>query len=127
MGSSSLSSLSWLCRRFNGTAISSVLSPILPWVAARIGSLDTFRELHRWFGGESAAAVAAKLGRLPRGTLGFVYKIPDVGMERVEALAQALPPHVQLVGYRELRQLADEKYAAQGAAAAREPPRPVAL
>jgi hypothetical protein len=104
-----------------------VLSPILPWVAARIGSLDTFRELHRWFGGQSAGEVARKLARLPCGTLGFVYKIPDVGMDAVEALAQALPAHVQLVGYRELRALADEKYSAQGAAAVREPPRPVAL
>ena len=79
--------------------------------------MDTFHELHRWFGSESADDVAHALGQLPRGTLGFVYKIPDVGLDRVEALAKAVPAHVQLVGYRELRQLADEKYSGQAAQA----------
>ena len=102
-------------RRFGGSAIRSVLSPIMPFVPDRIGPLRTFREVHRWFGAESAAKVGAALGRLPRGSLGYVYKIPDVGLDEVEALAAAVPAHVQLVGYRELGQLADAKLAAQAA------------
>ena len=57
-------------RRFEGSAISTVLSPIMPFVPARIGSLRTFREVHRWFPTEDAAKVGAALGRLRRGTLG---------------------------------------------------------
>ena len=100
-------------RRFEGTAIRTVLSPITPFVPAKIGTLRTFREVHRWFGAEGAARVGAALGRLPRGTLGYVYKIPDVGLDAVEALARAVPAHVQLVGYRELAQLTDSKQALQ--------------
>lgn len=59
-------------RRFEGSAISTILSPIMPFVPARIGSLRTFREVHRWFGAkEDAAKVGAALGRLRRGTLGY--------------------------------------------------------
>ena len=43
----------------------------------------------------------------------YVYKIPDVGLDAVEALAAAVPSHVQLVGYRELAHLADAARATQ--------------
>lgn len=93
--------------RLSNTSIQSVYSPITPYVPAQIGTLETFRELYRWFGpSDPGAAVAQKLGELPRGSLGYLYKLPDVGLDQVEALAKALPSHVQLVGYRELAELA---------------------
>ena len=95
--------------RFNNSAIQSVFSPIQPAVPAYIGNLETFTEVHRWFGSETAARVAVDLARLRKGSLAYVYKLPDVGIDQVEVLARALPPHVQLVGYRELAELARQK------------------
>lgn len=102
--------------RFSNSSIQAVFSPITPYVPPKIGSLETFRELHRWFGKESGISVAQELSKLPRGSLGYLYKLPDVGLEQVEVLAKALPEHVHLVGYRELAQLARSKSRALSAA-----------
>ena len=89
-------------RRLAGTNIKSVFSPILPFVPRRIGELVIFRELYRWFGTETGACLARRLGKYRRGTVGYVYMIPGVSMDSMEELGSNLPEHVQLVGYREL-------------------------
>ncbi|BDA45333.1 hypothetical protein COCOBI_07-1200 [Coccomyxa sp. Obi] len=91
--------------------IQAVFSPITPYVPAKIGRLETFRESYRWFGTETIASVAQKLGGFPLGSLGYLYKLPDVTLDQVEALAKALPQHVELVGYRELTELAKARRA----------------
>lgn len=92
-------------RRLAGTNIKSVFSPILPFVPRRIGELATFRELYRWFGTETGASLARRLGKYRRGTIGYVYMIPGVSMDSMEELGRSLPEHVRLVGYRELADL----------------------
>ena len=66
--------------------------------------MATFKEVYRWPGasGDPVANVAGVLGRLEMGTRGYVYLLPDVGMSDLEALANAVPEHVHIVGYREL-------------------------
>ena len=63
--------------------IQAVFSPITPYVPPKIGSLETFRESYRWFGTETVASVAQKLGDFPLGSLGYVYKLPDVTLDQV--------------------------------------------
>lgn len=92
-------------RRLAGTNIKSVFSPILPFVPRHIGELATFRELYRWFGTETGASLARRLGKYRRGTIGYVYMIPGVSMDSMEELGMELPEHVQLVGHRELAEL----------------------
>ena len=89
-------------RRLAGTNIKTVFSPILPFVPRHIGELATFRELYRWFGTETGASLAHRLGKYRRGTVGYVYMIPGVSMDSMEELGRSLPDHVELVGYREL-------------------------
>ena len=92
-------------RRLAGTNIKSVFSPILPFVPRHVGELATFRELYRWFGTESGASLARRLGKYRRGTIGYVYMIPGVSMDSMEELGRELPEHVQLVGHRELAEI----------------------
>ena len=101
-------------RRLEGTNIQSVFSPILPFVPRHIGELATFRELYRWFGKESGASLAQRLGKYHRGTIGYVYMIPDVPLDSMEELGRSLPEHVTLVGYRELAQISRTRKAAAG-------------
>ena len=101
-------------RRLEGTNIQSVFSPILPFVPRHIGKLATFRELYRWFGKESGASLAQRLGRYRRGTIGYVYMIPDVSLDSMEELGRSIPQHVELVGYRELAQISRTRKAAAG-------------
>ena len=98
-------------RRLQGTNIQSVFSPILPFVPRHIGELATFRELYRWFGKESGASLAQRLGKYRRGTIGYVYMIPDVALDSVEELGRSIPEHVELVGYRELAQISKTRKA----------------
>jgi hypothetical protein len=84
-------------------------SPITPYVRRWIGRIVTFRELIRWTGSatKSPSAVADMLLQLSRGTMGYVYKLPDITMQDVEALGLALQnTHVTLLGHRELAMLA---------------------
>ena len=101
-------------RRLEGTNIQSAFSPILPFVPRRIGKLATFRELYRWFGKESGASLAQRLGKYRRGTIGYVYMIPDVPLDSVQELGRSIPQHVELVGYRELAQISRTRKAAVG-------------
>ena len=101
-------------RRLEGTNIQSVFSPILPFVPRHIGELATFRELYRWFGKESGASLAQRLGKYRRGTVGYVYMIPDVPLDSMEELGRRLPEHVELVGYRELAEISRTRKAAAG-------------
>ena len=101
-------------RRLEGTNIQSVFSPILPFVPRHIGKLSTFRELYRWFGKESGANLAQQLGRYCRGTIGYVYMIPDVPLDSMEELGRRVPEHVELVGYRELAEISRTRKAAAG-------------
>ena len=103
-------------RRLEGTNIQSVFSPILPFVPRHIGELATFRELYRWFGKESGASLAQRLGRYRRGTIGYVYMIPDVPLDSMEELGRSIPEHVELVGYRELAEISRTRKAAAGSA-----------
>lgn len=73
--------------------IQAVFSPITPYVPTKIGSLETFRESYRWFGTESIASVAQKLGGFPLGSLGYLYKLPDVGLDQVLKLQHC---HIRL-------------------------------
>ncbi len=94
---------------FQKTSIQAVFSPITPYVHRWVGRIATFRELIRWTGSatDSPSAVADMLLQLPRGTMGYVYKLPDITMQDVEALGLALQDtHVKLVGHRELAVLA---------------------
>ncbi len=94
---------------FQNTSIQTVFSPITPYVHRWIGNIATFRELIRWTGSaaDSPSAVADMLLQLPRGTMGYVYKLPDITMQDVKALGLALQnTHVKLVGHRELAMLA---------------------
>lgn len=94
---------------FQDTSIQAVFSPITPYVHRHVGSISTFRELIRWTGSqtESPSTVADMLLHLPKGTLGYVYKLPDITMQEVEALGNNLQhTHVKLVGHRELVLLA---------------------
>lgn len=94
---------------FQNTSIQAVFSPITPYVHRWIGRIATFRELIRWTGSaaDSPSAVADMLLQLPRGTMGYMYKLPDITMQDVEALGLALQnTHVKLVGHRELAMLA---------------------
>lgn len=101
-------------QRLEGTNIQSVFSPILPFVPRHIGRLATFRELYRWFGKESGASLAQRLGKYRRGTIGYVYMIPDVPLDSMEELGRRLPEHVELVGYRELAEISRTRKAAAG-------------
>jgi hypothetical protein len=47
------------------------------------------KQVHRWFGSESADAVASQLASLRRGTLGYLYKLPDVPIAQVGPLGHA--------------------------------------
>lgn len=64
--------------------IQAVFSPITPYVPPKIGSLETFRESYRWFATETVASVAQRLGGFPLGSLGYMYKLPDVTLDQVE-------------------------------------------
>ena len=102
-------------RRLAGTNIKSVFSPILPFVPRHIGELATFRELYRWFGTETGASLARRLGKYRRGSIGYVYMIPGVSMDSMEELGREIPEHVELVGHRELAEIS--RGMLQGAAA----------
>ena len=101
---------------FQNTSIQAVFSPITPYVHRWIGRIATFRELIRWtgFATDSPSAVADMLLQLSRGTMGYVYKLPDITMQDVEALGLALQgTHVKLVGHRELAMLAAQRKPSQ--------------
>lgn len=90
---------------FVNSSIRAVFSPITPFVHQHIGDVVTFRELVRWTNSASAtpSVIAEMLTKLPKGTMGYVYKLPDIFMHEVEALGQVLKgTHVKLVGHREL-------------------------
>ena len=97
--------------QFANSSIQAVFSPIMPFVHAHIGNIVTFRELVRWT--DSAVAtpsvVAETLTKFPKGTMGYVYKLPDISMHDVEALGRTLQDtHVKLVGHREMVSLAHQ-------------------
>ncbi|DBA87134.1 TPA: hypothetical protein ACH3X2_005239 [Trebouxia sp. C0005] len=94
---------------FQNTSIQAVFSPITPYVHRWIGKVATFRELIRWTGSAThrPSDIADMLLQLSRGTMGYVYKLPDITMQDVEDLGLALQnTHVKLVGHRELTMLA---------------------
>ena len=106
--------------RFEGTSIQAVFSPIMPYVSRWIGNIATFHELIRWTSTQTTPpdAVAQQLLKLPQGTFGYVYKLPDITMHEVEALARCLAgTHVELVGHRELVKLAHQARTAHSQAA----------
>ena len=97
--------------RFEGTSIQAVFSPIMPYVSRWIGNIATFHELIRWTNSQATPpdVVAQQLLKLPQGSFGYVYKLPDITMHEVEALARCLAnTHVELVGHRELVKLAHQ-------------------
>ena len=100
--------------RFKGTGVS-VFSPIMPYLPPWIDDvIPTFAEWVRWWDSKSTAEVADFLNQKKlRGEMGYVYMIIDVGMDRLKELTSALQQHVQLVGYRELVELAHQKHEAE--------------
>lgn len=97
--------------QFVNSSIRAVFSPITPFVHEHIGDIVTFRELVRWTNSASAtpSVIAETLTKLPKGTMGYVYKLPDVSMHEVEALGKVLQgTHVKLMGHRELVSLANQ-------------------
>ena len=96
-------------RLFQGTGMS-VFSPITPLVPSWVGDIPTFAEWARWFGNKPAGDVADMLNDDSwRGHLGYVFMIIDVGMDALLNMSHLLQPHVQLVGYRELIDLAHQR------------------
>lgn len=96
--------------QFVNSSIRAVFSPITPFVHQHIGDVVTFRELVRWTNSALAtqSVIAETLTKLPKGTMGYVYKLPDISMHEVEALGKVLQgTHVKLVGHRELVSLAN--------------------
>ena len=96
---------------FANTSIKAVFSPIMPYVHKYIDGIVTFREWVRWTDSSVAtpSIVAESLLKIPKGSLGYVYKLPDISMQDVEVLGAALQDkHVKLVGYRELTSLANQ-------------------
>lgn len=94
--------------RDTGVAVFSPITPSLPpWVDDVI---PTFVEWIRWLGNRPTDKIAHVLNKEElRGELGFMYMIIDIGMDRFRELMSMLKGHVQLVGYRELVQLAYQK------------------
>lgn len=96
--------------RFQGTG-TALFSPITPSVPSWVADIPTFAEWVRWFGKDSPQNIADVLNDAKwQGQLGFVYMIIDVDMEVFANLSQLLRPHVQLVGHRELVDLAHQKH-----------------
>lgn len=96
---------------FPGRDIRGVFSPIHPPVADWIGDVCTFREWYRLgIGNTSVEELARRLNAdTHRGQLGYAYVIHFVSMDQIEKLPALLEPHVELVGYRELIDLAWQK------------------
>ena len=91
--------------RFQGSSINAVFTPNGP--SGYIEGVATFQEVYRWGSGDSIANVRQALNSLRNGTMGYVYILPDIAMSDLDTLAQALPGHVQFVGYRELSAMQD--------------------
>ncbi|KAK9793994.1 hypothetical protein WJX73_001371 [Symbiochloris irregularis] len=96
--------------RFKGTGVA-VFSPITPYLPPWVDDgIPTFTEWVRWFASKPTKEVADFLnGEGLKGELGFMYMIIDIGMDRLRELMPLLEAHVELVGYRELVQLAHQK------------------
>ena len=97
--------------QFANTSIQAVFSPIMPYVHKYIDDIVTFREWIRWTDSSVATSsvIAQTLLKFPKGSLGYVYKLPDISMQNVEVLGTALQgTHVKLVGHRELTSLANQ-------------------
>lgn len=97
--------------QFANTSIRAVFSPITPYVHKLVGDVVTFRELIRWTNSAAVApsVIAQTLTKLPKGSMGYVYKLPDITMHEVEVLGRALQgSHVKLIGHREMINLAGQ-------------------
>lgn len=95
--------------QFANSSIQAVFSPITPFVHKHIGDIVTFRELVRWTdsAATTSSVVAEMLTKIPKGKMGYVYKLPDISMYDVEALGKALQrTHVKLVGHHEMVSMA---------------------
>ena len=86
--------------RFDGSSIDAVFTPNGP--SGYVEGVATFQEVYRWGTDHSITDVRQALSSLRNGTMGYVYILPDVVMSELDTLAQAMPAHVQFVGYREL-------------------------
>ena len=96
-------------QNFQGKGVS-VFSPILPPLPRWVGDIPTFVEWIRWFGNTPTEDIAHNLNDKGHiGDLGYVFMIIDVDMGALANLTELLSPHVQLVGYRELIELAHQK------------------
>lgn len=94
-------------RHFDNTDIQTVFSPVMPYVEDWVGNVAVFRELIRWTDPNTEQSVANQLLALPRGTLGYIYQLPEVDMQSVEKLGGLLQgTNVTLVDHRHLRTVA---------------------
>jgi len=65
-------------------------------------------------GGEpyNASVIAAQIGKLPLGSVQYIYVIQNTNMSSVFEMVSMLPSHVQLVSYEQLVDLARQREAA---------------
>ena len=75
-----------------------------------VGDVAAFKPCVQW-GGANASAVAAAIVAVPRGELSYAYLTLGYDTSVVDEVARliAAAPHVELVGYRELIEVAAQR------------------
>ena len=105
-----------ILRRYDGTAVRGAFmlgSDPLPPAGATptwVGDVAAFKPCVQW-GGANASAVAAAIVAVPRGELSYAYLTLGYDTSVVDEVARlvAAAPHVELVGYRELIEVAAQR------------------
>ena len=94
-------------RRFNHSSIRGVFMLGSDPIADQVGDVVVInRPALPWGFGGNASAAAAALSALPRGSVTYAYMNMKSDPAIADAVAEALAPHVRLLGHRELIRVA---------------------
>ena len=73
-----------------------------------VGSVATFKVTYQ-YGSSNATAASMAINKVPPGSMVYIYLGLGSDMRVIDAIAELTAPHVELVGYRELIDLAKQK------------------
>ena len=107
-----------LIRRYEGTAIRGVFQLASDPLGNKtisptfVGEIPVFKPIYQ-YGPANATAAAAAINDVQPGSMNYIYFSLGYDMKLVDDVAALAAPHVELVGYREIIELARQKHKKQ--------------
>ncbi|MFW5985229.1 MAG: hypothetical protein ACOCQ1_03015 [Halanaerobiaceae bacterium] len=101
-------------KAYSGSEIKGIFTPITPRVSSWINDIRIFQEryrlnIHQEEPDEKLSEMINNLNSLSPGELTYVYVIHHSPLDKLEIVPEQLEDHIELVGYRELIELAEQK------------------